>query len=92
MVRKVFRSFVDFLTGGLGAAPAEKLHLLGPTPLVWLAYLFSHCFPSCFHLFFAYVSALKLQQEIWPEEVAVAEEVGRERLHDANAFDLFGSA
>ena len=91
MVREVFRSFVDFLTGGLGAAPAEKWHLLGPTPLVWLAHLFSYCFPSCFHLFFAYVSALKLQQEVRPAQIAVAEEVGRKRLHDANAFNLFGT-
>ena len=38
-----------------------------------------------------YVSALKLEQEVRPEQVAVAEKTGRIRLDDANAFNLFGT-
>ena len=55
-------------------------------------HLFGLCSPSYFHLFFAYASALKLQQEVSPAQVAVAEEVRRKRLHYANAFNLLRPA
>ena len=68
--RKLLRSFVDLLTGGFRAAPAEKLHFVHVMPVVRLAHHFGFCSPSYFHLFFAYVSALKLQQEVRLEQVA----------------------
>ena len=68
--RKLLRSLVDLLTGGFPAAPAEKLDFVHGMLLVRHAHLFGLCAPSYFHLFFAYVSALNLQQEVRPEQVA----------------------
>ena len=90
--RKLLRSLVDLLTGGFRAGPAEKLHFVHVMLVVRLAHLFGLCSQSYFHLFFAYVSALKLQQEVRPAQVAVAEEVRRKRLHYANAFNLLRPA
>ena len=74
------------------SSPCRKVAFPASKCTCYASHLFGHLFPSFFHCFFGHDSALKLQQEIWSEEVAVAEEVGRERLHDANAFDLLRPA